>query len=267
MPTQRGFYVQHTQQPISDTTDELYSDYDESLKFSISDMWSSFTGKVKAVYGKAANSVDDEFSLPVSQDQVNAALKKFVTDNVSQILELRVELHDDWFRLFCTIDVAGVYAEIASNFGLVHVQIDRDVQRFVFAQQTNTDVIKLNCESFLKRTGIKFVIWFYHSVLKKDPLGFILSKINIARPKDNIIYLDINRWLKRNKKIISTLHKVQVNYGLVEEEQLVLKTKVNVRDLLSNNSSEDIITPDDEPELLKGPTNPISDAISPSQEQ
>jgi len=78
--------------------------------------------------------------------------------------------------------------------------------------------------------------------------------------------LDINRWLKRNKKIISTLHKVQVNYALLEEQQMLLKTKVNVRDLLNNNSIEDIITPDDEPELLKGPTNPISDAISPSQE-
>ncbi|PNK60030.1 hypothetical protein A6J60_003485 [Psychrobacter sp. FDAARGOS_221] len=249
-----------------DKTDESYADFDDNLKFNVSDIWSYLSDKVKSVYSKAANSVDDEFSLPVSQDQVNGALEKFVTKNVKQIHELRVELHDDWFRLYCTIDVMGIYAEIASNFGLVHVQIDRDVQRFVFAQQTNTDVIKLHCESFIKRTGVKLVIWFYHSVLHKDPLGFILSKINIARPKDNIIYLDINRWLKRNKKIISTLHKVQVNYGLVEEEQLILKTKVNIRDLLANNGVEDLITPDDEPELLEGPTNPIGDAISPSQE-
>lgn len=258
--------MQHTQQPIDDTADESFTDFDDNLKFGFSGIWSYITDKVRAVYGKAADSVDDEFSLPVSQDQVNGALKKFVTDNVKQILELRVELHDDWFRLFCTVEVKGIYAEVASNFRLVHVQLDRDVQRFVFGQMTNTDVLNLRCESFLKRSGIKFVIWFYHSVLHKDPLGFILSKINIARPKDNIIYLDINRWLKKNKKIINTLHKVQINYGLVEEEQLILKTKVNVRDLLSNESNNDIITPDDEPELLKGPTNPISDAISPSQE-
>ena len=259
--------MQQTQQYISTNNEESYQDFDEGLKFNISSAWSYLTNRVKASYEKAADTMDDEFSMPVSQDQVNDALKKFVTKNVKQILEIRVELHDDWFRLYCTIDVAGIYAEVASNFGLVHIQIDRDVQRFVFAQKTNTDVLNLRCESFLKRIGIKCVIWFYHSVLKKDPLGFMLSKINIARPKDNIIYLDINRWLKRNKKIINTLHKVQVNYALVEEQQLVLKTKVNVRDLLANSSGEDIITPDDEPELLKGPTNPISDAISPSQEQ
>lgn len=258
--------MQQTQQHIGTSNENSYQDFDEGLKFNISSAWSYLTNRVKAGYEKAADSVDDEFSMPVSQEQVNDALNKFVTKNVKQILEIRVELHDDWFRLYCTIDVAGIYAEVASNFGLVHIQIDRDVQRFVFAQQTNTDVLKLRCESYLKRSGIKFVIWFYHSVLKKDPLGFILSKINIARPKDNIIYLDINRWLKRNKKIINTLHKVQVNYALVEEQQLVLKTKVNVRDLLTNSSGENIITPDDEPELLQGPTNPISDAISPSQE-
>lgn len=258
--------MQQAQQSINTQDEEAYTDLDKGLKFSVSDIWSFFTGKVKSVYGKAADSMDDEFSLSVSEEQVNDALKKFVTDNVKAILELRVELHDDWFRLFCTIDIKGIYAEVASNFGLVHVQIDRDVQRFVFAQQTNTDVIKLHCESFLKRAAIKFVIWFYHSVLKKDPLGFILSKINIAQPKDNIIYLDINRWLKRNKKIISTLHKVQVNYGVVEEQQLLLKTKVNVRDLLVSSEGEEIITPDDEPQLLKGPTNPIGDAIEPSQE-
>ncbi|WP_019673687.1 hypothetical protein [Psychrobacter lutiphocae] len=258
--------MQSTQQPTTDTTSESYADFDDNLKFSVSDIWSYVTDKVKTVYNKATNSVDDEFSLPVSQQQVNDALEKFVTKNVKQIHELRVELHDDWFRLYCTVDVAGIYAEVASNFGLVHVQVDRDVQRFVFAQQTYTDVLKLHCESFLKRTGVKLAIWFYHSVLKKDPLGFILNKINIAKPKDNIIYLDINRWLKRNKKIISTLHKVQVNYGIVEEEQLVLKTKVNMRDLLTNNGTEDLITPKDEPELLKGPTHPISDAITPSEE-
>lgn len=52
-----------------------------------------------------------------------------------------------------------------------------------------------------------------------------MAYINIARAKENIIYLDINRWLKRTK-IMSTLHKVQVNYGEVEEEQLILKLKL-----------------------------------------
>ena len=110
------------------------------------------------------------------------------------------------------------------------------------------------------------MVWFYHSVLKKDPLGFILSYINIARPKDNVIYLDIHRWLKKNDKIMSALHKVNVNYGLVEEEQLVLKSQVKIKNLFVNSSGEDIVTPNDEPELMNGPINPISDATDPSQE-
>lgn len=256
----------HSQQSNNVMPNQAYKDDDDNIKFSLTDVWSFFSSKLTSVYDKATNAVDDEFPIPVSQEQLNAALDKFVTQNVKQILELRTELHDDWFRLYCTVDAAGIYAEVAANFGLVHAQIDKEVQRFVFAQQTNTDVIKLRCESFIKLTGIKLFIWFYHSVLHKDPLAMILNKINITRSKDNILYLDISRWLKKNKKIMSTLHKVQVNYGVTEEQQLTLKTQINVRNLLMNKSGEEIITPDDEPELMKGPLNPISDAVTPSHE-
>ncbi len=250
--------------------DNDFSDFAENIGYrfneSFSDGWDSLTGTIKNLYSKTTDKLDDEISLPVAQKYVNDALQKFVTDNVKAILELRVELHDDWFRLFCTVNAAGIYAEVASNFSLVHVQLDRNVQRFVFGQQTYTDILNLRCESFIKRQGVKLAVWFYHSVLKKDPLGFILSYINIARPKEDIIYLDIHRWLKNNQKIMSTLHKVQINYGGVEEEQLVLKAQVNYRDLLGGNSGEDIIGDDDEPELMQGPIKPIENATEPSQE-
>ena len=64
-------------------------------------------------------------------------------------------------------------------------------------------------------------------IIAKRPARVILQKINIAKPKDNILYLDIGRWLKKNKKIMTALHKAQVNYGILEEEQMVLKTQVN----------------------------------------
>lgn len=247
---------------LSDLTDHLGDRFNESF----SESFDSITDTIKNLYQKTTDKLDDEIALPVAQKYVNDALQKFVTDNVGAILELRTELHDDWFRLFCTVDVAGIYVEVASNFSLVHVQLDRNVQRFVFGQQTFTDVLNLRCESFIKRQGIKLAIWFYHKVLKKDPLGVILSYINIARPKDEIIYLDIHRWLKNNQKIMSTLHKVQVNYGVVEEEQLVLKTQINYRDLLGGSSGEDIINDEDEPELMKGPVNPVDDATEPAKE-
>ena len=259
-------YIEVDEDVADYAKDSAYLEYEQGMKFGVSDAFWYLIGKVKTVYQKASNKVDDEFSLPVSQNQLNAALEKFVTKNVKQILEIRMELHDDWFRLFCTIEASGIYAEVASNFHLVQAQLDGDVQRFVFAQQTNTDLLNLRCDSFLKRTGIKLVLWFYHSILHKDPLGFILSYINIVKTKDNVLYLDINRWLKKNKKIMSTLQKVQINYGLTEEEQLTLKTQVNVRDIFINNGKEDIVTPDDEPELMKGEIHPIADAIDPSKE-
>lgn len=251
-----------------DNFDDFSDNIDYRFNGSFSDGWENLTNSIKNLYNKTTDKLDDEIRLPVAQKYVNDALQKFVTDNVKAILELRVELHEGWFRLYCTINAAGIYAEVASNFSLVHAQLDRNVQRFVFGQQTYTDVLNLRCESFIKCQGIKLAIWFYHSVLKKDPLGVILTYINIARAKDDIIYLDIHRWLKKNQKIMSTLHKVQVNYGEVEEEQLVLKTQINYRDLLGGNSGENIINDDDanEPELMKGPINPLGDATEPSKE-
>lgn len=246
--------------------EDFFDNLDYRFSESFNEGWDSLTHTLKKLYNKTTDKLDDEIRLPVAQKYVNDALQKFVTDNVKAILELRVELHEQWFRLYCTINVAGIYVEVASNFRLVHAQLDRNVQRFVFGQLTYTDVLNLRCESFFKRQGIKLAIWFYHNVLKKDPLGVILTYINIARAKEDIIYLDIHRWLKNNQKIMSTLHKVQVNYGEVEEEQLILKTQINYRDLLATSSNENIINDDDEPELMKGPINPLGDATEPSQE-
>jgi hypothetical protein len=250
----------------SDSFDEFFESIGYRFDESLGSGWERIAQSVKDIYHKTTHKLEDEISLPVAQKYVNEALQSFVTDNVKAILELRVEMHDDWFRLYCTVDAGGIYAEVASNFSLVHVQLDRNVQRFVFGQQTYTDILNLRCESFVKRQGVKLAIWFYHSVLKKDPLGFILSYVNIARPKDEVIYLDINRWLKNNKKIMSALYKVQVNYGKLEEEQMVLKAQINYRDLLASSNNEDIISDDDEPQLMQGPINPIDDATEPSQE-
>ena len=76
---------------------------------SFNEGWNSLTIAIKKLYGKTTDKLDDEIALPVAEKYVNDALQKFVTDNVKAILELRVELHDNWFRLFCTVNVAGIY--------------------------------------------------------------------------------------------------------------------------------------------------------------
>ncbi len=282
-----------------DDFDDFFDNIGYRFNESFHDGWHNIAQTIRQAYNKTTDKLDDEIALPVAQKYVNDALQKFVTDNVNAILELRTELHNDWFRLFCTVNAAGIYIEVAGNFSLVHVQLDRNVQRFVFGQLSYTDVLNLRCESIFKRQGIKLAIWFYHKILKKDPLGVILTYINIARAKEDIIYLDIHRWLKKNQKIMSALHKVQVNYGELEEQQLVLKAQINYRDLLGGNSGEDIITAEDasdsdqdqddshkeeskehkeavdddyyggeaEPEMMKGPLHPIEDATEPSKEK
>jgi len=241
----------------SDNFDDFFENLGYRFDESFSDGWAHLTQSIKDLYNRTTDKLEDELALPLTQAYVNDALKTYVTDNVKAILELRVEIHEDWFRLYCTVDAGGIYAEVASNFRLVHAQLDRNVQRFVFGQLTYTDILNLRCESFLKRQGIKLFIWFCHRILKKDPLGFILSYIDIARAKNEIIYIDINRWLKSNKKIIGMLHKAQVNYGELEEEQLILKAQINYRDLLSSNSNEDIISEKDEPVQVQGPVHPL----------
>ncbi|MGO3119235.1 hypothetical protein [Psychrobacter sp.] len=248
----------------SENFDDFFEDINYRFDESFSNGWERLIQSVRQIYDKTADKFEDELALPVTQEYVNDALQKFVTNNVKAILELRVEMHDDWFRLYSTINTAGIYVEVASNFSLVHVQLDRNVQRLVFGQQTYTDILNLRCESYLKRQGVKLFIWFYHSILKKDPLGFLLSYIKIARTKDEVIYIDIHRWLKNNKKIISTLHKVQVNYAELEEEQMILKAQVNYRDLLAASSNEDIISDDDEPELVQTSVNPSNKTTTPS---
>ncbi len=244
----------------SDNFDDFFENLGYRFDESFSDGWDRLTQSIKDLYNRTTDKLEDELALPLTQAYVNDALKTYVTDNVKAILELRVEIHADWFRLYCTVDAGGIYAEVASNFRLVHAQLDRNVQRFVFGQLTYTDILNLRCESYLKRQGIKLFIWFCHRILKKDPLGFILSYIDVARAKSEIIYIDINRWLKSNKKIIGILHKAQVNYGELEEEQLILKAQINYRDLLSSNSNEDIISEKDEPVQFQGPIQPSDEA-------
>lgn len=120
----------------SDNFDEFFENMGYRFDESFSDGWERLTQSIKQIYHRTTDKFEDELSLPVAQIYVNDALQKFVTDNVKAILELRVEMHDDWFRLYCTVDAGGIYAEVASNFSLIHVQLDRNVQRFVFGQQT-----------------------------------------------------------------------------------------------------------------------------------
>lgn len=202
-------------------------------------------------YEKLEDAAEQEFLIPATERQINEALQKFVVKNVNAIMDLSLELHDGWLRLYATVNIKGIFAKLAVNLSLVHVQLDRHRQRFVFSQLSDTDVIALYTDSYLKTKGVDIALWWFHKVIKKDPLGLILGKINLTRQKEDILYLDIGRWLKKNKKIMDTLRKVQVNHGFLAEQQLVLKANANIAATLNIGTGKQVITDADNPANAK----------------
>lgn len=205
------------------------------------------TNRSQHLYEKFTDATEQEFLVPITEQQVNLALDQFVTKNVDAVLDLHLDLHDNWLRLHATVDVQGIFAKLNVDLRLVHVQLDRHRQRFVFGQLSDTRVETLHTNHYLKTKVIRFALWVFHTVLKKDPLGLILGKINLTRQKEDILYLDIGRWLNKNKKIMSTLKKVQINHGFLAEQQLVLKANGNISELISVGGKTQLINEDDNP--------------------
>ncbi len=213
-------------------------------------------GNLKHSYATTAGNLVDEIWVTGSQAQINNALNRFVVKNVGMVLELRLELFDGFLRLYCTADILGMHLSVASNFKLTQARLDRHVQQFAFEQISNTDIITLHSKSWWKTPAIKFTISAYRTLLKKDPLPFLLSlspKLK-GKPfieyKGNVIYLEIGRWLPDDIK--NYLKKAQVNHAIVKKEQLILKVQPNFGDILSfGDPNADVITEKDNPNQSK----------------
>jgi hypothetical protein len=223
-----------------------------------SDYWiGELMQKSQQWYENIEDFSQQEFLLPASEAQLNDALQKFVVNKVKAILAMRLELHEGWLRLYATVQYQGIFADLAVNLGVVQAQFDRYRQRFVFQQLTDTDVLRIYCDSYLKSKAIHTALWSFHRVLKQDPLGFLLEKIKLVHQKEDILYLDLSRWLKNNQKIMDTLHKVQVNHGYLAEQQLLLKANINISEVLNMGSQQQLITEADNPNIPAAvtPTN------------
>ncbi|OOR90129.1 hypothetical protein B0181_05495 [Moraxella caviae] len=215
--------------------------------------WQQTLGSVKHSYASAADSFIDEFFVTVSQEQLNDLLYQYVTKNVDMVLDLKLELHDGWLRLIATVNFKGIFATVASNFELVQLQLDRHRQRLVLRQISDTDIIELHSRKFWQAPLARFAVKSYRTLLKKDPLPFILSSIPIkgvpfTEHKGDVIYLEIGRWLKKAKIVMKNIRKVQINTGVTMHEQLILKAQPNFGEILSfGDPNADIITEDDNP--------------------
>ena len=206
---------------------------------------SNISKRIRQVYQKAEGFIEDEREFPMSQVFLNATFERFVTDNVKMLKDLHADLHDDWLRLYATLDYNGLVITLSVDLKLVQMELNKQTQLIVFEQISDTQVIEAKYPNVLYKMGVRMALWFYQKVLNQDPLGMILEKLNFIKVKDDLLYLDLNRWLGKSRSIIDTLGKVHVNHAVLREAELVVIGNVNLTALFTKMSQERIEDWDD----------------------
>lgn len=199
---------------------------------------SNIAKQIKKVYRKAEGFIEEEREFPVSQVFLNATFKRFVTDNVSILEDLHADLHDDWLRLYATLNVKGLYTILSVDLKLVQMELNKDMQLIVFEQISETQVIEAKFKNIWMKMGFWSALYVYQRILRKDPLGMILEKFDVIQVKDDLLHLDLNKWLGKNRSIIDTLSKVHVNHAELRETELVVIGNVNLTALFMKMNRE-----------------------------
>ncbi|OTG65264.1 hypothetical protein B9T25_11710 [Acinetobacter sp. ANC 4470] len=218
---------------------------------------SNISKRIRQVYQKAEGFIEDERDFPLSQVFLNATFQRFVTDNVSMLKDLHADLHDDWLRLYATLDVKGLYITLSVDLKLIQMEMNKDIQLIVFEQISDTTVIEAKFKNILQKIAVNFALFFYQKVLNKDPLGMILEKLKVIKVKDDLLYLDLNRWLGKNRSIIDTLAKVHINHAVLREAELVIIGNVNLTALFRKMSEEPVDDWDIDDDLVEAKVSPI----------
>lgn len=201
---------------------------------------SNISKRIRQVYQKAEGFIEDEREFPMSQVFLNATFERFVTDNVKMLKDLHADLHDDWLRLYATLDYNGLVITLSVDLKLVQMELNKQTQLIVFEQISDTQVIEAKYPNVLYKMGVRMALWFYQKVLNQDPLGMILEKLNVIKVKDDLLYLDLNRWLGKSRSIIDTLGKVHVNHAVLREAELVVIGNVNLTALFTKMAQQRI---------------------------
>ena len=200
-------------------------------------LFSNIAKQFRKVYHKAEGFIEEEREFPISQVFLNATFKKFVTDNVQILEDLHADLHEDWLRLYATINVKGLHTILSVDLKLVQMELNKDMQLIVFEQISETEIIEAKFPNFMMKVGFKAALFFYQKILRKDPLGIILEKFDVVKVKDDLLHLDLNRWLGKNRSIMDALNKVHVNHAELRETELVVIGNVNLMALFSKMNS------------------------------
>jgi hypothetical protein len=207
---------------------------------------------IREVYHMAEDLIEDERDLPLSQNLLNATMKRYVTDNVSALDDLHADIYDGWLRLFATVNYKGLQTDLSTDLLLIQLQLDKDVQRLVFEQKGGTDVINVTFDRPWKKIAFNIALWFCRHVQHKDPLSIVLERLGVITVKHDLLYLDLGKYLADNAKVIRALRRVQVNHAILEPEQFVLKANLNLRAIFGfdhDHTDDDSDDDDDTPPL------------------
>ena len=200
---------------------------------------SSVTKRLRKVYQKAEEFIEEERDFSLSQVFVNATMERYVTEKVKIIKDLHADLYDGWLRLYSTIDVKGLHTTLSVDLKLLQMEMNKDVQLMVFEQISNTQVIEASFKNIFQKWGFHLAIWYYQKFREEDPLGKILEHFEVVTVKDDLLYLDLNRWFSKKPSIIETLSKVHVNRARVRPAELIVWGNVNLTAILSPSNEFD----------------------------
>lgn len=121
----------------------------------------------------------------------------------------------------------------------MQMEMNQDVQLMVFEQISNTQVIEASFKNIFQKWGFHLAIWYYQKFREEDPLGKILEHFEVVTVKDDLLYLDLNRWFSKKPSIIETLSKVHVNRARVRPAELIVWGNVNLTAILSPSNEFD----------------------------
>ena len=116
-------------------------------------LFSNIAKQFRKVYHKAEGFIEEEREFPISQVFLNATFKKFVTDNVQILEDLHADLHEDWLRLYATINVKGLHTILSVDLKLVQMELNKDMQLIVFEQISETEIIEAKFPNFMMTIG------------------------------------------------------------------------------------------------------------------
>ncbi|MHA3983144.1 hypothetical protein [Acinetobacter venetianus] len=199
---------------------------------------SSVVKRLRKVYLKAEEFIEEEREFSLSQVFVNATMERYVVEKVEIIKDLHADLYDGWLRLYATIDVKGLHTTLSVDLKLLQMEMNKDVQLMVFEQISNTQVIEAEFKNIFQKWGFYIAIWYFQKFKDEDPLGKILEHFEVVTVKDELLYLDLNRWFSKKPSIIETLSKVHVNRARVRPAELIVWGNVNLAAILSPSNHE-----------------------------